>query len=102
MAGKNAQPANRFRQAVFKPDNQRHRRDKHQRAAVNVIGIGEVAVDKHLAFGAVDNQRHAGYKPQRRQPTDAPPLGVHHANRPSGQRIQQVIEGIAVDIQIHR
>ncbi|SVK54281.1 Uncharacterised protein [Acinetobacter baumannii] len=102
MTGKYAQPADRLRQTVFHPHQQRHRRHKHQRAAVDVIGISEVAVDKQLMFGAARDQRHAQRKSQRRQPAHGAPARLHHANRPSGQRIQQVVEGIAVDIQVNR
>ncbi len=102
MAGERAQPADRLRQTVFHPHQQRHRRHKHQRAAVDVVGIGEVAVDEQLVLGAARDQHRAQRKSQRRQPAHGAPARLHHANRPPGQRIQQVVEGIAVDIQVNR
>ena len=87
---------------VFKQHQQADGGNKHRRAAVEIPGIGKGAVNRELPFSAEGNQRHAGDKTPPRQPADAALLRVHGADRPAKQRVQQVINRIAIDIQIDR
>ncbi len=85
---------------IFDQRQERGGTNKHRRAAVEVPGIGKIAAPAQFMQRAPRNNKHRGDEQRRTEPGERTLLRIHHANRPTQHAVQDVIEGIATDVQV--